>query len=71
MRPLEVIYLIVGVGIVVRGTLDHGLTFPELGAALFFIGLVPVTRADRKDLDSPAGFARTLLLQWLNGVEKK
>jgi hypothetical protein len=54
MRPLEAVYLIVGVGIIVRGTIDHGLTPTELGAALFFIGLVPVGRRDRASREGRA-----------------
>lgn len=65
MTKLELVYLIAGLGIAVRGTLDHGLTVPELGAAMFFIGLVPVNKADRKAMGSPAGFARKAFLTWL------
>lgn len=70
MRPLEVLYLCLGVAIIAHGSLDHRLTVTELGAGLFFIGLVPVTRADRKAMDSPAGFIRKALLAWLERGEK-
>lgn len=65
MRPLEAVYLILAIGIIVRGTIDHGLTIQEAGVALFLFGLVPVTRADRMTHDSPEGFIRTALLAWL------
>lgn len=65
LRPLEWIYLIVGIGIILHGSIDHQLTIPELGAALFFIGLVPVSRADRRSMDSPGGFIRKAIIAWL------
>ena len=67
MRPLEVLYLVIGVGIVVRGTIDHGLTPEELGASLFFLGLVPVSRADRDpDAAPPTETLRKTLVGWLS-----
>jgi hypothetical protein len=47
VKPIEVLFLILGVGIIVRGVIDHGLTATELGAGMFFVGLVPVRRADK------------------------
>lgn len=70
LRPLECLYLALGVGILVRGTVDHGLTVPELGAALFLLGLIPVTRADRAEMDSPAGFIRKALIAYLTRENK-
>lgn len=66
MKPLEILYLIIGIGIVVHGSIDHGLTPTELGAALFFLGLVPVTRADRKDVDNNRNSLRQAVLKWLS-----
>jgi hypothetical protein len=71
MRPVEALYLLVGLGIVLHGVYDHGLTVVELGAGMFFIGLVPVSRADRKAMDSPMGFARKALLAWLESGNTK
>lgn len=71
LRPLECLYLALGVGILIHGSLDHGLTVPELGAALFLLGLIPVNRADRATHDSPEGFIRTAILTWLRKDDKK
>lgn len=65
MKPLEILYLVVGLGIIIHGSIDHGLTPTELGAALFFIGLVPVTRADRKGTDNEETL-RKAILRWLS-----
>lgn len=65
LRPLEWFYLILGTAIILYGTYDHSLTIQELGAALFFFGMVPVSRADRAELGSPGGFIRTMLISWL------
>ena len=64
---LELIYLIVGLGIVIHGVIDHGLTAIELGAAMFFIGLVPVTRADKKHAEGESKTVRDYLLALLGG----
>lgn len=69
MTTVERLYLLVGLGIVIYGTITHGLTVTELGAAMFFIGLVPVSKADRTEMGSPASFARKLLLKWLERGE--
>lgn len=66
MRPLEVIYLIAGMTIIFHGVLTQTLTVTTLGAGMFFIGLVPVTRADRAEMDTPAGFIRKALLAYLS-----
>ncbi len=52
MKPVELLYLVVGLGILIRGTIDHGLTPTELGAAAFILGLIPVTRADNVDQEN-------------------
>ena len=65
MRPLEAIYLLIGVGIIVRGTIDHGLTTTELGAALFFLGLVPVSKVDKEHQRMIDGDVEKRLLDWL------
>lgn len=64
MKPLEALYLVVGVGIIVRGTIDHGLTPTELGAGMFFVGLVPVSRADKRASGKRAGI-RQAIVKWL------
>ena len=65
MKPLDVLYLVVGVGIIVRGVADHGLTTTELAAALALIGLVPVTRVDREHRRMIDVDVEKKLLDWL------
>ena len=66
LRPLEALYLVLGVGILVHGVADHGLTVTELGATLFLLGMIPASRADRAKMDSPAGFIRTAIIAYLS-----
>lgn len=66
LRPLEAIYLISGMAIIFHGVFTQTLTVTSLGAGMFFIGLVPVTRADRAEMDTPAGFIRKALLAYLS-----
>ena len=70
LRPLEALYLVLGCGIIVHGVLTQTLTVTTLGAGMFFIGLVPVTRADRAEMDSPGGFIRKALLVYLTKGQK-
>ena len=65
MKPLEVVYLIVGLGIMIRGTIDHGLTPTELGAGMFLIGLIPVSRADKRGTHKESDTLRSALIRWL------
>lgn len=65
LRPLETAYLVIGVGIIVRGTVDHSLTPTELGAALFFIGLVPVSKVDKEHQRMIDADVEKRLLDWL------
>lgn len=53
MKPIEYVYLAVGLGIIVHGSIDHMLTVQELGAGMFFIGLIPVSRTDRGERPLP------------------
>ncbi len=70
LRPLEFVYLVMGLGIIGHGVLTQTLTVTSLGAGMFFIGLVPVTRADRADMESPAGFIRKALIAYLTKGQK-
>lgn len=72
LRPLEGIYLVAGLAIIGHGVLTQTLSWTSLGAGMFFIGMVPTSRADRAGMDSPASFARRLLIAWLSeGKGKK
>jgi hypothetical protein len=61
----EVLYLIVGIGIIVHGVLTQTLTPLSLGAGMFFVGLVPVTRADRNGIRPPTSVLGELLISIL------
>lgn len=66
MRRIDVLYLALGVGIIVRGTFDHGLTVQELGAAMFLIGLVPATKADRHHKQRVSPEIERKVVDWLS-----
>ena len=65
LRPLETAYLVIGVGIIVRGSIDHSLTTTELAAALFFIGLTPVSKVDKEHQRMIDTDVEKKLLDWL------
>jgi hypothetical protein len=63
MKPLEILYLCLGVGIIVHGVITQTLTMTSLGAGMFFIGLVPVSRKDRNAQGT--GDVREAVIKWL------
>ena len=71
LRPLELLYLALGVGIIVHGVLTRTMTVTTLGAGMFFIGLVPVTRADRSKKDTPGNALRGAVLAWLTKEDNR
>lgn len=71
MTSVEIFYLFLGTAILAHEILITGtLTPTELGAALFFFGLVPVSRADRKAREgkgyTPEGVLRNKLRTWIH-----
>ena len=69
LTPLEWLYLVVGIGIIVLGVIEHDLTPTELGAGMFFIGLLPVTRVDKAHAEDVEQNSSRLLDKL--GLEKK
>lgn len=73
LRPLEFVYLLVALAIVVHQMVERKGVFDPvaLAAIAFFIGLIPANRADSKasgeDLDS----AETLISKLIRAFSRK
>lgn len=66
MRPLEIVYLLLAVGVVIYAEgFKGGLDVQDVGLVMFLLGLIPVTRADATDVGSPSGELRRLIVRWL------
>lgn len=49
---IEYGYLISALVVLIRGTLDGGITTQEAGIIMFLLGLIPVRRADKKRVEN-------------------